>query len=929
MFSVRNDMLRRRELVFLLLCQACFALWPDVERLRTSARKARPMRLRSDRQGTSDLFLPRHVIPTHYDILLRPVFDEALGFPVQGRVVIDVECREAATNTTLHAADMTIEDYVIRDASGIPLEVVDVETDGPHQFLIFHLGETLEVGSTYEIDLAFSYPIRRDRVGFHLVSYTESGMEKYLGVTLFQPSFARLTFPCFDEPSLKARYDVTIGRDEDWTAFTNMPLKETLPDDDGTFLDVFETSLPMSTYTVCFAVTQFSSLTTDTPSPFGVHARPDAIENGAFMLQNAPSIQLTLEEVFKTEEPMPKMDLLALPQSGAGAMEHWGLVTFREDFLLVDVDAEDFTRVFEVNAVTSHELAHNFFGNLVTLQWWDLIWLNEGFASFGEYVGMRGPNPDWDVWQIFVWDSYQPTLMDDSLESTHPLVMDVFSMNDFWPLLDIAYGKGASLLNMIFGVLSEEFIIFDGIASYIGESSFGNVVEEDLWRNLQAAVEGTDVDLGGRTIAEIMTGWTRQAGYPLVTAIRDYDTGGIRVQQERFLSDPEADPDPTLWIVPVTFYTPEGGQRLYWLAEGDGTLTTQPMPGLEEFLFVNVEASGFYRVNYDLRNWELLATELERDPNQFPIQNRAEFLDDAFTFVASGHLPSYEVPLSLTRFLRSEPKFLPWVTAATHLEYLHRMFVSTERRALFQAYALSLLEPRFAETPFEMLEQFPEVYGDILDWYYNYIIQSFTCAMESSACVQQASELFQLWKSAYDPQDPDRTILSPNAKSLVYLYGIYGGDDSDWEFGYQHYQLTGSESDKNSMLLALASYTGSASLTRLLDDILSPTSPIRDQDALQAFLYLGANIAGRQLAFDFLRDNWDAFKARFQEVSAVVAAFQDFNTPADLDALTALRDEHPQDADAFAATVAAVRGNIAWMDQHFDFIVDWLNASIQ
>lgn len=905
--------------------------WPQVSKLRRDAIFPLPTPPAGPHptQGT-DLRLPRHLIPSEYDVEVFPRFDRP-DFPVQGHVMIRATCTSPSDNVTLHASEMTIDDSIVyRSSDGSEVPITGMELLPEPEFLVFFLGETLEAGSEYVIEISFSYVITNDLNGLYLVNYDEGGETKYMAVTDSEPHGARKIYPCFDEPSLKAVFTLTLGREETWVALANMPLVQTTPDDEepGIVWDSFQTSVVMPTYLVCFAISQFGSREDlESRVPFRSWARMDLIPFGEYILTQAPEMIEIFEETLEIPYALPKMDLIALPQFPAGAMENWGLVTYMEPYLLSDTSRDAAYTSYVINSVNAHELAHQWFGNLVTLDWWTYLWLNEGFASRFQYMGMGGPNPGWDLDQLFIFSEYQSALMADSLEDSLPVTVEVQTLSEIFTLFStITYSKGACLVRLMEGFLGND-VFLQGIKGYLGDLAYANAANDDLWAHLQTAADAAGTDLGGHRVEEIMAKWSLSAGYPLIRAERDYAAGTVALSQERFFSDPSVvpDPDQAPWVVPVPLQTGEG-VRLVWFADEEAVTSLDAGP--DDYVLLNADSFGFYRVEYDSQNWALLAEQLERDHAEIPVTNRAQLIDDAFTLVSTGALANFDVPMSLTKFLKDDGNFLPWATAAYHLEYVSLMFLHAPESSLFRDYILSLVAPRFQETPFETLEDRPEFYSDVAIWLYADVVQTLACTMEHSECVAAASDRFQSWKAAYDPEDPDGVLLSPNGKPTVYVYGVFGGDVSDWEFAYQHHALTGNSDDKELMLLAMATSSDSQLLLSLLADVLSPdSSPLDPSYGTVAFRYVAGNPVGRELAFEFLEENWAELKERYNSMGGFVSGFRSFNTQEDLARLTRLMDDHPDDSNAFTATIGAVERNIQWMESYYDSLVAWLTAN--
>ncbi|XP_052123290.1 aminopeptidase N-like, partial [Frankliniella occidentalis] len=378
-----------------------------------------------------DVRLPRSVRPVSYEISLLPFIKGNFSF--RGEVAIILNVTEATNNVTLHAHELAVDESSV----ALTLQDVDASTGVPlgrqsrdpkRQFYVIKTKMPLKPG-TYRIKLKFTGILSDDLQGFYRSSYIERNVTRWVAVTQFQSTDARRAFPCFDEPALKARFKLHLARPVDMTTVSNMPQQRNSTRVDGVpgyVWDHYEESVPMSTYLVAFAVTDFESRRSSMRNgTFAVWTRSEAVDQAKYALEIGPRVLEYFEKYFNIRYPLPKMDMMALPDFAAGAMENWGLITYREIAMLYQEGVSMTSNKQQVATVVAHELAHQWFGNLVTPSWWSDLWLNEGFASYVEYFGVNAVEPSWLILDQFVVSEVQMVFGLDALQSSHPVSIEV------------------------------------------------------------------------------------------------------------------------------------------------------------------------------------------------------------------------------------------------------------------------------------------------------------------------------------------------------------------------------------------------------------------------------------------------------------------------------------------------------------------------
>uniref|UniRef100_A0A672FEL9 Aminopeptidase n=1 Tax=Salarias fasciatus TaxID=181472 RepID=A0A672FEL9_SALFA len=424
------------------------------------------------------------------------------------------------------------------------------------EYLVIQLRRKLTAGATYLLETGFVGELADDLEGFYRSEYTQDGVKKVVATSQMQATYARQAFPCFDEPAMKAVFNVTIVHDPSYVALSN-DISEVVIEGVRVKVTTFEPTERMSTYLLAFIVSDFDHVQSSQNNLLiRIWAKRTAIADsqGDYALSVTGPILQFFERYYNTTYPLSKSDQIALPDFSNGAMENWGLVTYRETALLFDPVLSSTGNKERVTTVISHELAHMWFGNLVTLKWWNDLWLNEGFASYVEYLGADYAEPTWNIKdQIILYDVHRVFAV-DALASSHPLSRREDEVNDPAQISEmfntISYSKGAAVIRMLSEFLTEP-VFARGLSSYLNTFAFGNTVYTDLWDHLQQAVDNTPSLHIPRSIGEIMNRWTLQMGFPVVTI----DTRTGSVTQKHFLLDPESEsvlPFPVTKIINTT-----------------------------------------------------------------------------------------------------------------------------------------------------------------------------------------------------------------------------------------------------------------------------------------------------------------------------------------------------------------------------------------
>ncbi|XP_040507032.1 thyrotropin-releasing hormone-degrading ectoenzyme isoform X2 [Gallus gallus] len=585
--------------------------------------------------------LPRHLRPLHYNLMLSAFME---NFTFCGEVNVQLEVRNASRYIVLHAHRMHIEAVrVAEDKLAGAVRVARSFLYPQTQVLVVVLNRSLEVQRSYNLKIIYNALIENELLGFFRSSYVLHGERRFLGVTQFSPTHARKAFPCFDEPIYKATFKISIKHQATYISLSNMPVETSVFEEDGWVTDHFSQTPLMSTYYLAWAVCNFTYRETITKSGVVVrlYARPDAIRRGSgdYALNITRRLIEFYEDYFKVPYSLPKLDLLAVPKHPYAAMENWGLSVFVEQRILLDPSISSISYLLDVTMVIVHELCHQWFGDLVTPVWWEDVWLKEGFAHYFEFIGTDYLYPGWNMEkQRFLTDVLHEVMLLDGLTSSHPVSQEVQQATDIDRVFDwIAYKKGAALIRMLANFMGHS-VFQMGLQDYLTIHKYGNAARNDLWNTLSKALKRVGKSVN---IQEVMDQWTLQMGYPVITILGNETTDNVIViSQERFVYDSDTKTKDSglgdnsyLWQIPLTIAVGNtshiSSEAIIWVSNKS---EHHRIPALEEasWLLGNINQTGYFRVNYDIRNWRLLINQLTRNHEVISVSDRAGLIDDAF-----------------------------------------------------------------------------------------------------------------------------------------------------------------------------------------------------------------------------------------------------------------------------------------------------------
>lgn len=770
--------------------------------------------------------LVSYVKPERYNLVLKPDLE---AFTFSGKEIIDIVLDKQVAEITLHSKDIKVITAEMMQGK-VAQFATKISYNTEAETVTFTFKQSIKKGKA-KLTIVFEGIINETLRGFYRSRYELDGKTKHIATTQFEATDARRAFPSFDEPAHKAIFDVSLIIPGNHTAISNTLPVNIKEHEAGYKIVEFASTPRMSTYLLAFIIGEFEFIEGYTKDKVQVRVFTTAgkVHQAKFALDVAIKSLEFYNEYFAIHYPLPVLDLIAIPDFESAAMENWGAVTFRETALLVDEEHTSFANKQWVAIVIAHELAHQWFGNLVTMEWWTDLWLNEGFASYMEYLTVDHIFPEWKVWDLYLTERYSIALRLDALAGSHPIEVPVHHPNEINEIFDaVSYAKGSAVIRMLADYLGKD-VFKKGLQYYMKKHSHGNTNTIDLWNAFEK--------VSGKKVSKIMQNWTGKTGYPLLST--SYSGQKFKIHQERFFSSRVSrknSKEKTLWQVPLKYESNKGVQK--------ELLTKKSSPLLGTSIGkINIGENTITRVKYDDTTLLRLADEVSS--GKLGVHERLGLIRDMFSLAEGGYI-STVTALEFTLKYKNETEYIVWAEIASGIDKVAHILGEESFEDLYRNYAHDIFTLLAMKMGWEKKEG-----EDNSHTFLRNLALSHAALYGNKDIIKKAKELFKDLK------------LEADLRSVVYGIVARGGGPKEWKTFEAKYKNATLDEERDRIGRALAGFKDKTLLARTLTYALSKN--VRNQDAPFILGSVWQNKYGRDLAWKFVQHNWALILKRYGE----------------------------------------------------------------
>ncbi|XP_050068660.1 aminopeptidase N-like [Anopheles maculipalpis] len=816
--------------------------------------------------------LPNQTYPLKYNIeLTTRIHDDTIGedrFRFEGKVTIQL----IATDDHNGVTDTITLNYRQIDITHVKLwnliqnQWENVILDDSNSFTVDPVREFLTIQSpqplngTYFLEIKYNGTLREDNGGFYRSSYRNSnGNVQWLATTQFSPTDARHAFPCYDEPGIRAPIALRVIHGKNYSVLSNnipIDVRESIME--GMIITTFPETPKMPSYLLGIVVSDFTEASLANFSRQLAYARPTALGTPVanFIIEAGFKVLEALEDLLQTSYILPKLAHVAIPDFSPGAMENYGLITYKEENFMFDPQTSPMKQKKKIATTVAHEIGHHYFGNYVSPAWWSYLWMKEGFARFFEYTVAQMVFPEMEIGKMYTIDKTHNAFQTDSLSSSRPMTYYVNTQNEISNIFDdIAYDKGGAVLLMFYHAFSQE-PFRDAMIKYIRDNALQSGTPAKFAEAMQSTIFDTlPSDTLQFNASALLASWTEQAGYPVLYISRSGDNCTLHIEQQRYLLKSNENSNTTVkWIVPYNFATaknPSFHNTAYagWITERDHTI--EPTNDLswtcDEWIVFNKQQTSYYRVNYDTDLWQLITTALLQNSTAIHENNRAQLIDDAMNNARSGRL-QYAVPLQLLRYLSKETDYVPWAAVDRNLGLLNVLMRGTNKYDLWHKYCLEFIEPTYALMGMTSLVQ-----DTLAQRMAREIVVNWACKVGSLSCLNNTAFIVrEIAENRLKDADPD-------LREPIFCNGLRTTSAAVFDAVWQRMQASQDQTYRSELIRSLGCAEDESLVNKYLDSTISTNgSDYYNQERERVFMAVYRNgELGMRLAMKFMLANMD------------------------------------------------------------------------
>jgi len=859
--------------------------------------------------------LTGNVTPIKYDIQIKPDLE---NFTFHGIETITLNIKKPTKILTLHSKEIDIETASVLIGKN-KIFAQKISYNKKLETVSFIFSKSINSGGV-KLGIVFQGILNDKMRGFYRSQYKIEEKVYHMATTQFEATDARRAFPCFDEPAQKAVFHVSLIIPKGKTAISNTLPVSVLEHEAGYDVVKFSPTPKMSTYLLAFIIGDFEFVSSKTKNgtQVRVFTTPGKSHQAKFALSCAVKTLEFYEKYFDIKYPLPILDMIAIPDFASGAMENWGAITYRESALLVDEANSSLSNKQWVALVVAHELAHQWFGNLVTMEWWTHLWLNEGFASYIEYLAVDKLFPKWDIWTQFSTNDLGVALRLDALRHTHPIEVTVNHPSEIGEIFDeVSYSKGASVIRMLASYLGEKDFR-DGLRYYLKKHSYKNTETLHLWQAFEKVSK--------KPVSKMMHNWTSRPGYPVVKA--EIKNNELVLSQSRFFSSPiskKKTKDNTVWQIPVLVQNTNKTQehflnRLSQAVEprrsknsAEFYATVQKVAPSNNWIKINIGEAGFFRTAYSREMLEKLITPVEA--KKLSARDRLGIVRDLFALAEAGVVPTTDA-LEFLQAYKNEDNYTVWMEIAMGLSRIEQILAKNKSATEnLKKLTIDLFSPTMKRLGWSV--QTNETHADTF-------LRSLVI---SRLARSDDKKIHDFAKSVWNTMKKGEQI-HPDIRNALYTTVAFSGEMKEYEDLVARYKAETLHEEKNRIGGALGDFRDPKILSLACEFAMSEN--VRIQDTIGILSSVGINPLGRDIWWNFIKKNWKTLVSRYGEGGLTLArSIKAISASAQMKHFTDFKKffathEAPGASRAIEQVLERLESNIAWLERDGEEIEKFL-----